>query len=45
MSKSSSKQRYEQLKEWLNYRSSTNKKVKRQNNQTRLDYYTDKEDK
>lgn len=42
MSKTSSKQRYEQLKEWLSVRNNSNKSSKRATPPSRLEFYADK---
>jgi hypothetical protein len=41
MSKTSSKQRYEQLKEWLSTRG-VQKNIKKPNSNSRLEYYSEK---
>ena len=43
MSKSSSKQRYEQFKDWLNTRNSSSKSSKKPSTSSRLDYYTERQ--
>lgn len=42
MSKTSSKQRYEQLKDWLNSRGTSTKSRKQPAEKSRLDHYQDK---